>query len=213
MTALGTPSVSMPAPTRAAAPSLLRTPTLWAWRTNSRAERAAGVLLCAMLTAACAQISIPLPGTPVPITLQTFAVVLSGLVLGPALGLTSMGLYLLVGMVGLPVFAGADGGWHVATGATFGYLLGFLPASAAAGLLVQHAHTHGRSPFAAAVLAAIVANIVVFACGLAWLKVFMGTPWPATLDLGLWPHLAGTLVKTPMSIAGAIGLGAISRVR
>lgn len=208
-----TQTAALPIAAALPAPAILRTPTLWAWRSAAPAERLAGVVLCAMLTAASAQISVPVPGSPVPVTLQTFAVILSGLVLGPALGVASMSLYLLVGMLGLPIFAGADGGWHVAYGATFGYLLGFLPASAAAGLLVQRAQAKNRSPLAAAIAAAIVGNVIVFACGLSWLKVFMHTDWTATLNLGLWPHLAGSIAKTPMSIAAAIGLGIISRTR
>ncbi|MFN0011533.1 MAG: biotin transporter BioY [Phycisphaerales bacterium] len=187
--------------------------TLWRWQTAAPAERVLGVVLCAMLTAACAQISVPMPGSPVPVTLQTFAVILSGLVLGPALGASSMVLYVLAGLVGLPVFAGADGGLRVALGATGGYLLGFVAASAVAGLIVRRARERGRAALHAAILAAVVGNVIVFACGLPWLKVVVASDWATTLSMGLWPYLVGTLVKVPMSVAAAVGLGVVSRVR
>ena len=91
------------------------------------------IVLGAALTALAAQVSIPVPGSPVPITGQTFAVLLTAAALGPARGLASQGLYLALGLVGLPVFAGAAHGPHVVFGATGGYLVGFLAAAAIAG--------------------------------------------------------------------------------
>src|ERR671917_2045490 len=87
-----------------------------------RARDAALVVAGALLTAACAQISIPIPGDPVPITGQTFAVMLCGAGLGAVRGSSAMALYWLLGLVGLPFYADASGGVHAAFGATGGLL-------------------------------------------------------------------------------------------
>ena len=88
----------------------------------------------ALFVAVFAQISIPLPFTPVPITGQTFAVLLVGGALGTVCGTLSMGLYMFLGIIGLPVYADHTHGWHVVTGATGGYIVGFLVAAALVGL-------------------------------------------------------------------------------
>ena len=85
------------------------------------------------LTALAAQVAIPVPGSPVPVTGQTFAVLLTAAALGPARGLAAQAIYLLLGAVGMPVFAGAGHGSGVVFGATGGYLLGFLVAAAITG--------------------------------------------------------------------------------
>src|SRR3954451_4892197 len=87
--------------------------------------------------ALCAQIEIHLGFTPVPITLQTFAVLLVGAGLGSILGTASLALYVLVGMIGAPVYAGGEGGWEWIKGATGGYLVGFVVAAGLAGLLAE----------------------------------------------------------------------------
>src|SRR3954470_18713508 len=95
------------------------------------------VLAAVALTAACAQISIHVPGLTVPITGQTFAVLLSGAALGANRGATAMLLYILVGMIGVPVFADGNHGVDVVTGATGGYLIGFLAAGWVVGRLAE----------------------------------------------------------------------------
>src|SRR3954467_8614038 len=102
-----------------------------------RARDLALVLGAALLTALCAQVSIPVPGSPVPITGQTFAVLLCGAALGANRGAAAMGLYLLLGVVGLPVYADADSGVHVVWGATGGYLVGFVIAGYVVGRLAE----------------------------------------------------------------------------
>lgn len=98
---------------------------------------AALVVGFALLTALSAQIVIPLPFTPVPITGQTFAVLLSGAALGAGAGAASQGLYVLLGAVGLPFYAGGASGWTVVTGATGGYLVGFIVAAWVVGVLAE----------------------------------------------------------------------------
>ena len=98
--------------------------------------RTADVLLVAGgagLTALCAQIAIPVPGSPVPITGQTFAVCLVSAALGLRRGVASMSLYLVLGLIGLPVYSDASSGMHVVLGATGGYLVGFVLAAAVMG--------------------------------------------------------------------------------
>ena len=91
------------------------------------------ILLGAGLTAVAAQLSFPVPGSPVPVTGQTFAVLLTAAALGPARGLAAQALYLVMGAVGLPVFAGAGHGPGVIFGASGGYLIGFIAAAAITG--------------------------------------------------------------------------------
>ncbi len=108
---------------------------------SSRAADLALVTTFAAFIAACAVLpAIPVPGLAVPLTLQTFAVVLAGLVLGPRRGAVAVALYLAVGLAGLPVFAGGAAGLAVLAGASAGYLLAFVPGAAVAGLLGRQAH-------------------------------------------------------------------------
>ncbi len=102
-----------------------------------RARDAALVLAGALLTALCAQISIPLPGDPVPLTGQTFAVLLTGAALGANRGASAQGLYVGLGLFGLPVYADGESGLNVVFGATGGYLVGFVFASALVGRLAE----------------------------------------------------------------------------
>lgn len=156
--------------------------------------RAVGVVGFALLTALCAQVTIPIPGTPVPVTLQTLAVTLAALTLGGRYGAMSMGLYVLLGMAGVPVYAEASGGWQVVWGATGGYLLGFVlaqPFMAAA----ARAGTGQLAGWRGVLTALVVGHIVIFALGVTWLKLRMGTEWATALNQGLWPFLPGSLVK------------------
>ena len=95
------------------------------------------VTMGVLVTAAAAQIEIPLGFTPVPLTLQTFSVLLVGAVLGANRAAMSMGAYWLCGIVGLPFYSGGGSGWETATGATMGYLLGFIVAAWAVGRLAE----------------------------------------------------------------------------
>src|ERR1700749_1750242 len=114
------------------------------------------------LTAAAAQVSLPVPGSPVPVTGQTFAVLLTAAALGPLRGLASQGLYLALGLVGLPVFAGAAHGPHVVFGASGGYLVGFLVAAAIVGAGARRGAD--RSPLRTLLLFAL-ATVVIYAIG------------------------------------------------
>ena len=157
------------------------------------------VVLGAGLVAAAAQVSIPLPFTPVPITGQTFAVLLVGAGLGALLGLASLGLYLFVGALGAPVYADGTHGWDVITGPTGGYLVGFV---LAAGLIGYLAQRRWDRRFSSAVAAMLTGSVVIYLVGLPWLAEQIDAGLEGTLEAGLYPFVVGDLVK--LYLAGAL---------
>lgn len=151
------------------------------------------------LTAAAAQISIRLPWTPVPITGQTFAVLATGTVLGWKRGALTQLLYVLVGAVGVPVYAGAQSGWKVVTGATGGYLLGFVLAAALVGALCERRQDRHLLTSVPAMLAG---SALVYGIGVPWLAAVLGVSGVKAMELGLVPFLVGDVVK--MALAGGL---------
>jgi len=149
--------------------------------------------------ALAAQVEFHLPFTPVPITGQTFAVLLVGASYGAVRGFATLGLYLAAGLVGAPVFAGGEGGWEWVSGATGGYLVGMLVAAAITGALAER---EWDRRFSSAVTALLTGNVVVFAFGLPWLAHVTGTGFNETLVNGLYPFILGDLVK--LYLAGAL---------
>jgi biotin transport system substrate-specific component len=150
------------------------------------------------LVAAAAQVSIPLPFTPVPITGQTFAVVLVGASLGALDGTASLALYLLVGLAGAPVYADGSHGWAVVSGATGGYLIGFVVAATLTGTLAERGWDRR---FSSSVAAMLSGNVVIYLVGLSWLAVDLGTSLEKTLELGLYPFIVGDLLKLYLAAA------------
>jgi len=146
----------------------------------------------AALTALAAQVSLPVPGSPVPVTGQTFAVLLTAAALGPLRGLASQGLYLALGLVGLPVFAGAAHGPHVVFGASGGYLVGFLVAAAIVGAGARRGAD--RSPLRTLLLFAL-ASVVIYAIGTAWLCLDTGMSASAGIAAGVTPFIPGDVAK------------------
>ena len=146
----------------------------------------------AALTALAAQVSLPVPGSPVPVTGQTFAVLLTAAALGPLRGLASQGLYLALGIVGLPVFAGAAHGPHVLFGASGGYLVGFLAAAAIVGAGARRGAD--RSPLRTLLLFAL-ASAVIYLLGTAWLCLDTGMSASAGIAAGVTPFLPGDAAK------------------
>lgn len=163
---------------------------------GARVHTAALVVAGALLVAAASQIRIPLGFTPVPINLGTFAVVLAGGVLGARRGIMAIGLYLVAGVVGFPFFQGGNGGWTYATGATAGYLVGYLAMAAIVGAAAERGGDRRPLPFLAAVVAA---NAAVYVLGAAWLAQHLGVPMfggeANAWELGVRPFLAGDTVK------------------
>jgi len=158
---------------------------------------ALGSLLFAVLTAAGAAASFPLPFSPVPVSLQTLAVVLAGAMLGPVWGPVSQILYVGAGVAGMPVFANGAAGPGVLAGPTGGYLVGFVIGAWIAGLLVRPGGSWVRL-----VTGMVAAHAGVFLCGLSQLMLFTGQSVPATLQMGLFPFLPGLAVK----LGAAVGV-------
>ena len=153
----------------------------------------------ALLTAAAAQVFVPLPFTPVPISGQTFAVLLVAAALGPARGVASMGLYVLLGLVGLPFYAEGASGPQVVLGATGGYLAGFV---AAAWLVGQLARRGSDRKVLGTVGTYAAGSLVIYAFGVPWLAVVLGVGLSEALVLGLVPFLVGDALKA--LLAGAL---------
>ncbi len=154
--------------------------------------------LSAGLIAGSAQISIALPFTPVPITGQTFAVLLVGASLGTVRGGASALLYVLLGIAGAPVYAHGAQGWAVITGASGGYLVSYPFASALTGWLAER---HWDRRFSSAVGAMLTGNVLIYLFGLPWLAVVLGTGLEKTLELGLYPFVPGDIFKLYLAAA------------
>jgi biotin transport system substrate-specific component len=163
-----------------------------------------------VFVALCAHVSIPLYFTPVPITLQTFAVILIGLAFGPTLGAATLLLYLAEGAVGLPVFSPQGGGGIAQlAGPTAGYLFSYPLAAAAAGGVVRAVRIY-RPQFQAAVIAAFTADLVIFAMGAGWIAILLHlspvTMWHSAIE----PFLPGEVLKVS---AAAVAYTALLRWR
>ena len=156
----------------------------------------------ALLTAALAQVRIPLGFTPVPVTGQTLAVLLAGASLGAWRGASSQLLYWLLGMVGLPFYSNATSGWSVATGPTMGYLVGFIVAAAVVGRLAEH---HQDRKVLTSVAAMTFGSVIIYAFGATWLAIDLDIPLATgetnAIALGVAPFLVGDVIK--MCLAGA----------
>lgn len=146
----------------------------------------------ALLTAAAAQVSVPLPFSPVPLSGQTFAVLLTAAALGPLRGLLAQGLYLALGLAGLPFYAGGESGVQYATGATGGYLAGFLVASVVVGVCARRGLD--RRPLGTAVAFA-AGSLSIYALGVPWLAAVQDVSLGEAVRLGLLPFLVGDALK------------------
>lgn len=146
----------------------------------------------AALIAGAAQISISLPFTPVPLTLQTLAVAGTAAALGLWTGTAASVLYALAGSIGLPVFADGSSGYHVLTGPSGGYIAGFILCAACVGWCSDRGWT---SRFSSSVGAMMLGETAIYLCGLLWLRHSLGTSLERTLELGLYPFVIGDLLK------------------
>lgn len=171
---------------------------------RSLAVDAGLVLAGAALTAGAAQVAIPL--WPVPITGQTLAVLLVGASLGATRGGISMVVYLLAGLVGLPVYSDRTAGAAVLLGPTGGYIVGFVLAAAFTGWLAER---RWERRLAAGMLAFVAGSVVVFLVGLPWLKVSLGLTWSETLTGGLYPFIVGGVIKAVLAALALRGAWAL----
>jgi biotin transport system substrate-specific component len=153
------------------------------------------VIGASIFVAACAHLSTPLPFTPVPITLQNFAVILVGMMLGPVAGFSAMVLYLAEGAIGLPVFTPHSvGGVAHLLGPTAGYLFSYPLAAALAGWVVR-AMQRVTSRFRSALVASTVASLPIFALGASWFAHLLHLGGSATWTLAVAPFLLGEVIK------------------
>ncbi len=168
-------------------------------RSHALARNFAVVVGASLLVALCAHLTLPLPFTPVPLTLQNFAVLLVGLLLGGRRGFAALGLYLAEGAMGLPFFnpAGA-GGIAQLLGPTGGYLIAYPVVAFLAGWIWEHS----RGGFARALLASAAAEIVLFAGGVSWLMLIAHARFAQAAVFGLYPFVFAEIIKV-MAASGA----------
>ena len=164
------------------------------WTTDGLVRDITLVAAGSLLIAAAAQLKVFLPFTPVPVTGQTFAVLLIGALYGARRGAATAMTYLALGFMGLPVFSAAPPGPAALVSPTAGYLAGFVAAAFVTGALSERGWD--RKPWTAA-LAMAIGSTVIFACGLLWLGRFSG--WSNVLQTGLLPFIPGDLVKIALA--------------
>jgi biotin transport system substrate-specific component len=155
------------------------------------------------LVAGAAQISFSLPFTPVPITGQTFAVVLVGASLGTIRGVASLVLYLWLGVAGAPIYAHHAHGWSVVTSASGGYIVGFVLAAAVTGFLAERRWDRSLS---SSISSMLTGNVIIYLVALPWLAVVLDTNLEKTLEYGLYPFVPGDIFK--LYVAAALLPGA-----
>src|SRR5579862_8473817 len=178
-------------------------------RLSEWAKQIAIVIGASLFVALCARITIPIPGNPVPLTLQNFGVLLVGLLLGPRRAFAAMVLYLAEGAAGLPVFNPAGpGGIAQLFGPTGGYLMSYPFVAGLAGFLFER----GRKTFARAAAAGIVAEILLFAIGLSWLAVWAGS-FKRALFFGLYWFVFAEVIKVLLAAAVAVRIKRAPKVQ
>ena len=150
--------------------------------------------LMAALTAVGAYIHIPIG--PVPIVLSTLFVLLSGLLLGSRWGLASIALYLLVGAIGMPVFAGGKGGFAHFFGPTGGYLLGYALSAWVTGFISERS----RGFLVLEILAVLAGSLAIYGLGVLWLKMVTNMSWIKTFMVGMAPFVIGDAVKASAAL-------------
>jgi biotin transport system substrate-specific component len=170
--------------------------------TSVPARRIFAVMTFALLTAFSAHVAAPLPGTAVPVSLQTLMVLLSGMLLGPALGAAAQTAYLMAGAAGLPVFAAGLGVPYL-FGPTGGYLLAFPAAAAVAGAVAGQARGGAGARVALLTLAGVLATLTVYAGGTAQLTLLTGDAAGA-VRTGVLPFLIGDLAKLAFAVIVAL---------
>jgi biotin transport system substrate-specific component len=182
-------------------------------RGNDRVLQAASqvvlVVSASWFVALCARITLPLPFTPVPLTLQNFGVLLVGLTLGSRRGFAALALYLMEGMSGLPVFnPTGPGGLAQLAGPTGGFLLAYPFVAAIAGLVFES----GKRAFARAASAALLAEVALFAGGLSWLAILTHS-FGQAVRFGLYWFVFAELIKIMAAAGIAAGWERVQKVQ
>jgi len=153
------------------------------------------VVVASLFVALCARVAIPLPGTPVPLTVQNFGVLLVGLLLGSRRGFAALALYLAEGAMGMPVFSPTGpGGIAQLLGPTGGFLLAYPLVAWMAGFIMEH----GRKSFARAAMGGLLGEVILFTGGLTWLAVLTHSVTQA-FRWGLYWFLFAEVIKVMMA--------------
>jgi biotin transport system substrate-specific component len=168
-------------------------------RLDVRLRAALEVVFFTVFLSFAAQVAVPLPPDGVPQTLHTLVVLLAALRLGPILGTSSMLLYALVGLLGLPVFSKFGHGPAVLVGQTGGYIVGFILCQPVVHWIVRRPDGTVRG-WLALVTAMTAAHAVIFAVGVPWLGVVNGFSPSRAVEGGLLPFIPGTIVKTAAAV-------------
>lgn len=164
------------------------------------AKQVAIVVGASLFVALCARVTIPLPFTPVPLTLQNAGVLLVGLLLGPRRAFAALALYLAEGAAGLPVFnPTGPGGILQLFGPTGGFLMAYPFVAGLAGFIMER----GRKTFANAAIAGFLAEVLLFVCGLSWLAVLTGSMKTA-VRFGLYWFVFAEIIKILLAAAVAV---------
>jgi biotin transport system substrate-specific component len=165
-------------------------------RRRSSATDVALIAAFAALIAACTVIGgVPVGGAGVDITLQTFGVLLAGCVLGAVRGFLAVAVYLVIGAIGLPVFADHTGGLSAFTGVSAGYLWSFPVAALLAGFLVQYVFRGQRSRAAFVFVAAMAGTVLNHVCGIVGMKLYLDATWSQAISFDA-PFWVGDIVKS-----------------
>jgi len=176
-------------------------------RSSSLAKQILIVVGASAVIAVCARLALPLPFTPVPLSLANFGVLLVGLTLGSKRGITAAALYLIWGAMGLPVFSPAGvGGVAQLLGPTGGYLWSYPLVAFLSGWLAER----GAPSLSRNLAAGVVAEFVLFASGIAWLQLMTGS-WQRAVAFGLAPFVAAEVMKVMIAAAAARRLRQLSR--
>lgn len=166
-------------------------------RAGDWAKQAGIVIGASLFVALCARVTLPLPFTPVPLTLQNFAVLVVGLVLGPQRAVAALVLYLIEGAAGFPVFnPTGPGGILQLMGPTGGFLMAYPLVAGLAGFLMER----GQRSFSRAIVAGLGAEVLLFALGLTWLAIWAGSLKKAFL-YGLYGFIFAEVIKVMLAAA------------
>jgi biotin transport system substrate-specific component len=170
-------------------------------------RRLFGVSVFVILTTLGAFVRIPLPFTPVPITLQTLFVLLSGAILGSNLGAIAQSSYIFLGMLGAPIFTGAGSGLFYLFGPTAGYLFGFVLSAFWVGKFIKY----GKNNLFLTFVVLFIADLILLLSGVIWLKLIFGYTIVKLLFIGFIPFIPGDLLKA--LVAALLYLKLKSRVK
>ncbi len=168
--------------------------------TSNVSKKIVFTALFAALIAVCGFISIPIPGTPIPIVLQNMLTVLTGLMLGPVWGTLSTALFLVAGTLGLPIFAGGTGGIAKLMGPTGGFLYGYALATLISGMIAQRPVYGKKTPLLRLILATVCGFVIMYIPGVIHFMRVMDKTFSQTMTLCVIPYIPGDVVKMVLAI-------------